>query len=91
MILFLESSTQYSEGNFGETCADIGCDVITDLDDCRTAINSTGGTISSEWVIPGPDYIYGCSLKTTNTLHFNTNPDGVARISEKPYCACDGK
>ena len=90
--MFLESSTQYVEGNFGETCEDIGCGVITDLDECRKAINSTGVTISSEWVIPGPNYVYGCSLKTTaNTLHFNTNLDGVARISEKPYCACDGK
>ena len=82
----------YQSGEFGETCADIGCNVITSLEECRTAITSNGITISSEWTAVKTTYVYGCSLKeeSGNILHFNTNVNGVARSSEKPFCSCPG-
>ena len=80
----------YQSGEFGGVCADIGCNVITSLEECRTAITSHGITISSEWTAVKTTYPYGCSLGGS-TLHFNTNVDGVARSSEKPFCYCPGK
>ena len=87
--LFSDRKRKYGAGDYGESCDDIGCKVIIDLQYCRQAIKRSGIAISSEWIKPDTTYVHGCSLNSDNVLHFNTI-DGVTRFSEKPYCYCPG-
>ena len=84
---FFVSAKSYQSGDLGESCADIGCNVVTDLEECRTAIESTGDTITSDWSANTVNFVFGCSMEGS-TLHYNTNSNGSPRMSGKPYCCC---
>ena len=60
---------------------------MTDLEECRTAIESTGDTITKDWSADTVNFVYGCSMEGS-TLHYNTNSNGSPRMSGKPYCCC---
>jgi len=78
----------YKQGLPGGACAD--GQVITTLQECRSAIQKLGIIYHGEWTSAQSIYVYGCSIKHTsrNMLHFNTNTNGALRSSETPICKC---